>query len=62
MADDFDIVNVITISIRIHHLKKERLDIVVEFLNGRDVFVVLLTGFGKRFVKLLFPWYIQWHS
>ena len=48
MADGFDIVNVITISIHIYSsIKKERLDIFVGFLNGRDVFVVLPTGFGK---------------
>ena len=54
-------VNVITISIHIHHLKRAT-RYYCQVLIGRDVFVVLPTGFGKRFVQLLFPWYIQWYG
>ena len=28
-------------------IKKEQLDVVVQFLQGRDVFAILPTGFGK---------------
>ena len=48
MAHGFDVVNVITNSIHNYSShKKEHPDIIIGFLNGRDVFAVLPAGFGK---------------
>lgn len=55
---DGDVVNVITIAIQklgYSSLKKEQLDVIVGFLNGRDVFAVLPTGFGKTLCYACIP-------
>ena len=47
MVHGFDVVNVITISIQklgYSSLKKEQLDTIVGFLNGKDVFAILPTA------------------
>ena len=36
-------------------LKPERLQVVVEFLSGKDVFAVLPTGFGKSLYYAVLP-------
>ena len=35
-------------------IKKEKEDVIVGFLNGRDVFAVLPTGFGYACLPLVF--------
>ena len=58
MVHGFDVINVITITIQklgYSSLKREQLDIIVEFLNSRDVFAILLTGIGKTLCYACIP-------
>ena len=36
-------------------LKEEQKKVILNFIDGRDVFVCLPTGFGKRLCFILFP-------
>ena len=58
MADGVDVVTVINTHVqKLGYLspKKEQEDVIVGFLSGRDVFVVLPTGFGKTLCYACLP-------
>ena len=58
MADEVDMVTVINAHVQklgYLLLKKEQEDIIIGFLSGRDVFVVLPTGFEKTLSYTCLP-------
>ena len=57
MAHGFDVVKYHYFHQKIGYssLKKEQLNIIVGFLNGRDVITMFLTGFGKTLCYACIP-------
>ena len=50
-----DVVNDVTQSLGVFTLKAGQLKVVMAFLEGRDVFVSLPTGYGKSLIYAILP-------